>query len=42
VLCSGRESEGHGLGKVEEGVEVLTLGGIESRGSDGGDRRPAS
>ena len=25
------------MGKVEEGVEALTLGGIESRGSDGGD-----
>ena len=27
------------MGKVEEGLEVLTLGEIESRGFDGGDRR---
>jgi len=28
-LCSGREEEGRGLGKVEEGVGLLTVEAIE-------------
>ena len=28
-LCSGREEEGRGLGKVEEGVGLLTVESIE-------------
>ena len=36
---SGREREGRGFGKVEEGVEVFTAGGIEPGWLDGGDRQ---
>ena len=38
-FCSGREEEGRGLGRVEEGVGVLTVGGIELRWLGWGDRR---
>ena len=38
-LCSGKEEEGRGLGRVEEGVGVLTIGGIELRWVGWGDRR---
>ena len=38
-LCSGREEEGRGLGRVEEGVGVLTVGGIELRWLGWADRR---
>ena len=41
-LCSGREEEGRGLGKVEEGVGVLTVGGIEPGRLEWGDRREGS
>ena len=36
---SGREREGRSFGKVEEGVEVFTAGGIEPGWLDGGDLR---
>jgi hypothetical protein len=38
-LYSGKEEEGGGLGRVEEGVGVLTIGGIELRWLGWGDRR---
>jgi len=30
-LCSGNERDRRGLGEVEEGMEVLTVEGIEPR-----------
>ena len=38
-LCSGNERDRRSLGEVEEGVKVLTAGGIEPGWLDGGDRR---
>ena len=38
-LTGSREGEGHGLGLVGEGHEVLTAGGIEPRWTGRGDRR---
>ena len=40
-LAAGREREGRGLGKVEEGVEMLTVGPIDRRWSGDGNRRAA-
>ena len=40
--CSGKEEEGRGLGRVEEGVGVLTVGGIELRWLGWVDRRRRS
>jgi len=36
-LCSGNERDRRSLGEVEEGVKVLTAGGIELGWLDGGD-----
>lgn len=36
-LGSGEDSEGRGLGEVEDGMEVLIIKAIESRRPGGGD-----
>ena len=41
-LCSSGEREGRGLGRVEEGQEMLTLKAIGPRQLDRGDRRGGS